>query len=182
MAKRIYKKNSLTLEEKTIKMPHGGLMKDFPVVTHDDGVIVVPILEIGGIKHAMLIEQWRAAMNLRVIEVPGGGQTAGEPLQETAAREVREESGLEVYKLVKLGEVLPAPGWDIEKQSHFIAECELVPEGALQVGDQELDRTENIIRKLVPLKKVREMLKKREIKDLKTRAILYDTLEYYNLF
>lgn len=175
----IYKKNSITVEEKNMKMPDGKIMEGFPVVTHENGVIVVPVLEIGGVRHVMLTEQWRAAMNIRVIEVPGGGPLPEESVEETAIREVREESGLDVNKLIKLGEVFPAPGWDIERQFHFIAECEDVPEGVHRVGEQKLDRTENIVQRLVPMKKVREMLRKQEIKDLKTKAILYDALDYY---
>lgn len=42
----------------------------------------------------VLVRQWRHGV--RQLEVPGGGQDAGETLEETAAREVAEETGLEV--------------------------------------------------------------------------------------
>ena len=169
-----YQKGSVGLIEKDIPLPHGGVLKGFPVITHANGVIVAPVVRREASTFIMLIEQWRAAMNRRIWEVPGGGFERGETPEETAVREVREEAGLVVDKLVRVGEMLPAPGWDVETQFHFIAECHQ------NVGIQELDSTESISRRLFPASQVREMLRNRQIVDLKTKALLYDTLEYLN--
>jgi len=167
-----YRNRSVSLEEKDIPLPHGGVLQQFPLITHENGVIVAPVVRREGTVYIMLLEQWRAAMNRRIWEVPGGGLHTGETPEDTAVREVREEAGLVVDKLVKVGEVLPAPGWDVETQFHFIAECHS------DVGIQELDPTENISRRLFPAAQVRDMLRNRQIVDLKTKSLLYDTLEY----
>ncbi len=170
--RRIYHKRSLTVEERTVELPNGNVLEDLPVVTHENGVIVVPMLTVDGEWYIMLIRQWRNAMGISTIEVPGGGPEKGESIGQAAIREVEEEAGLKVKKLISLGEVFPAPGWEIETQFHFLAECD----GA--VNGQKLDFSEHIERNLEPISRVREMLKNREIQDLKTRSILYDALEY----
>lgn len=167
-----YRNGHLSLRETDIPLPHGGSLRRFPLVTHDNGVIVAPVVRKGRTVYIMLLEQWRAAMNRRVWEVPGGGLHPHETPREAAVREVREEAGLDVDKLVEVGEVLPAPGWEVETQFHFIAECHP------RVNAQALDPTENMTRKLLTVDRVRRMLRERRIVDLKSKALLYDTLEY----
>lgn len=168
----IYKGKSIKLEEKDILLPSGTISRRFPVVTHEDGAIVVPIVEKDTGLNIMLIRQWRPAMGLMTLEVPGGGLLEGETPEQAAEREVREEAGLLVERLQKLGEVFPAPGWDIEKQVHFIAFC------TSEIYEQPQDDVDHIERVLAPINNVIDMLKKREITDLKTRAILLDALLY----
>jgi ADP-ribose pyrophosphatase len=167
-----YRNGHLRLQEKDIPLPHGGSLRRFPLVTHENGVIVAPILRKGRTTYIMLLDQWRAAMNRRVWEVPGGSLLPGETPREAAHREVREEAGLVVEKLVEVGEVLPAPGWEVETQFHFIAECHPA------VNRQKLDPTENIRRRQVTVERVRHMLRKHLIVDMKTKALLYDALDY----
>lgn len=166
----IYKGRTLTLQERDILLPSGTISKRFPVVTHEDGAIVVPVVEKETDISIMLIRQWRPAMGLMTLEVPGGGLVDGETPEQAAEREVREEAGLIVERLQKIGEVFPAPGWDVEKQFHFIAFCKS------EIYEQPQDDADHIERLLTPVNRVIRMLQEREIKDLKTRAILFDAL------
>jgi ADP-ribose pyrophosphatase len=168
----IYRREHLSVEEADVDLPNGGRVRGFPIVTHADGVIVAPILTLHGRTHIMLLEQWRAAMNVTVLELPGGGLAIGETPEESAVREVREEAGLDVKTLVKVGTVLPAPGWEVETQYHFLARC--MP----RLNGLVLDRTETIRRRPTPVGEVRRLLRTRKIQDLKTKALLYDALEY----
>lgn len=168
----IYRGRTITLQERDILLPSGTVSRRFPVVTHEDGAIVVPVVEKETGVSIMLIRQWRPAMSLMTLEVPGGGLLEEETPEQAAEREVREEAGLIVERLQKLGEVLPAPGWDIEKQFHFIAFCKS------EIYEQPQDDVDHIERVLAPVDKVIDMLKRREITDLKTRAILLDALLY----
>ena len=170
--RKIYGRKHLSVEEADVALPNGGQMRGFPIVTHADGVIVAPLVTLRGKRYIMLLEQWRAAMNVRVLELPGGGFADGETPEETAVREVREEAGLEVKKLVKIGTMLPAPGWEVETQYHFLALC------TPHLNGQALDKSENIRRRLTPVGEVRRLLRTRKIQDLKTKALLYDALEY----
>ena len=95
-------------------------------------------------------------MEMGILEVPGGGPEKDETPEQPAERRLG-GGGLKVKKLISLGQVFPAPGWNVETQYHFIAEC------MSDVRTQTLDQTENIERRLIPASKVREMLKQRKI-------------------
>jgi len=60
----------------------------------------------------------------------------------------------------------------VETQFHFIAECHPT------VSPQQLDSSENMTRRLFTMGRVRRMLQQRQIVDLKTKALLYDALDY----
>lgn len=170
--KIIYQGRSIVLEERDLELPNGGVSKSFPLVRHQDGAIVVPLLEKYHEYDVVLIRQWRPAMGLEVLEVPGGGINKDETPEYAARREVMEEAGLISGELIFLGKVLPAPGWDVETQYHFIAICKS------ELYEQPQDDSDLIERVRVPLSKIPELLKAREIIDLKTRSILYDALNY----
>lgn len=171
MANRlIYKGKSIKLEERDIELPHGGISASFPVVTHENGVIVVPVIKSADEPRIVLIRQWRPAMGTYVLEVPGGGIFKGETMENAARREVLEEAGLVVDTLIYLGKVFPAPGWDVETQDHFIAFCRS------EVFEQSQDDSDTIDRIKISIDEVAKLLESRDISDLKTRCILYDAL------
>lgn len=169
----IYKGKSIKLEERDIEFPHGGISRSFPIVTHENGVIVVPVIKSEKGLRIVLIRQWRPAMETYVLEVPVGGIFKGESLQDAAKREVLEEAGLVVDTLIHLGKVYPAPGWDVETQDHFIAFCKS------EVFEQSQDDSDTIERIKISMDEVVRMLKGRDILDLKTRCILLDALIFF---
>ena len=171
-AKFFYKNHHVIVRERNVKLPNGTKIKHFPLVTHNDGVVVVPFIIRMGKKYIMLVKQQRIAMNVRTLEVVGGVIERAGP-RKTAIKEVEEETGLTVKKLIYMGQNLPGPGWYTETQYNFLAEC--YPE----IGKQQLDDTESIKRMLVSVEKVKEMLRERSIKDLKTKAALYEALEFF---
>ena len=177
MANRIvYRGKSIKLEEKDIEFPNGGISRSFPVVTHENGVIVVPIIKSHNESKIVLIRQWRPAMGSYFLEVPGGGILDGESMENAARREIMEEAGLVVESLVYLGKVFPAPGWDVESQDHFIAFC------SSEVYEQPQDDSATIDRISISIDEAVRMLENREISDLKTRCIIYDALYYLKKF
>lgn len=170
--KFFYKNHHVVVREKDIKLPNGARIKNYPLVTHNDGVVVVPFIAKKGKIYIMLVKQWRIAMNVKTLEVVGGILEKEGP-KKTAVKEVKEETGLTVKNLIYMGQNLPGPGWHIETQYNFLAEC--YPE----IEKQHLDDTESITRVLLPVEKVREMLSNGRIKDLKSKSALYEALDFF---
>jgi ADP-ribose pyrophosphatase len=80
----------MRLESLDVVAPDGShLQRD--VLRHPGAVAVVPVLEDG---RAVLVHQWRAAVDSIVLEIPAGLRDVdGEATEETARRELAEEVG-----------------------------------------------------------------------------------------
>jgi ADP-ribose diphosphatase len=70
----------------------------------DDGVLVVPLDDSGNV---LLALERSVAFDREVLVLPGGMVESGEPLQQTADRELQEELGWHADQLVFLGELHP---------------------------------------------------------------------------
>ena len=69
-----------------------------------DGVLVVPVDDAGNV---MLAVERSAAFDCELLVLVGGSVEPGEPLEETANRELQEELGWRADQIVFLGEVRP---------------------------------------------------------------------------
>lgn len=103
------------------------------VVHHPGAVAVVPIVG----DDVILIEQYRAPLESRLLELPAGKRDReGEPAEKTAARECEEEIGMRPGKLTSLGSVYTTPGFSDERIWLFLAE-DLEPVEARPQGVEE---------------------------------------------
>lgn len=90
-----------------VRTPDGGLIER-EVVRHPGAVAVVAIHN----GCVVLVEQYRAAVDDNLIEIPAGKlDVAGEPLAEAARRELIEEVGLDPNDLILLGDFITAAGF-----------------------------------------------------------------------
>lgn len=91
----------------SIRTPDGDLI-DRQVIRHPGAVAVVAI-------HAgelVLVQQYRAALDADLIEIPAGKRDIdGEPPEQAARRELIEEVGLDPQSLVELGTFVTAAGF-----------------------------------------------------------------------
>jgi ADP-ribose pyrophosphatase len=71
------------------------------------GVAVMPLFSDGRIG---LVVNYRHATRCWQLELPRGHKVVGEPLEEAAARELKEETGFVVKKIEYLGEITPDSG------------------------------------------------------------------------
>jgi ADP-ribose pyrophosphatase len=95
------------------------------VVHHPGAVAIVPVID----GDVILIEQERAPVGERLLEIPAGKRDVdGEPLEVTATRECEEEVGWRPGRLTSLGGIYTTPGFSDERIWLFIGwELEPVP-------------------------------------------------------
>ncbi|HEV2860781.1 MAG TPA: NUDIX hydrolase [Pyrinomonadaceae bacterium] len=86
--------------------PRDGREHDFFVIEAPDWINVVPLTEDGRV---VLVEQYRHGTGELSLEIPGGMVDPGERPEETAARELLEETGYGGGELTLVGRTRPNP-------------------------------------------------------------------------
>jgi ADP-ribose pyrophosphatase len=100
-----------------LKVPNGQETR-LEIIEHSGSVVIVPIDDEGNI---LFVRQYRHATGKDILELPAGTRDSDEPYEECAAREIREETGMEAEKLKKVGEFYLAPGYSTEFMAVFLA-------------------------------------------------------------
>jgi len=100
-----------------LKTPKGEETK-LEIVEHGGSVVVVPVDEDGNL---LFVRQYRHPAERELLELPAGTRHEHEPFEECAAREIREETGMEAGQLQKLGDFYLAPGYSTELMAVFLA-------------------------------------------------------------
>jgi ADP-ribose pyrophosphatase len=91
------------------------------VVRHPGAVAVLAIHD----GDAILVRQLREAVGERLLEIPAGiRDIEGEPAEETARRELLEETGYRAVTLRPLGRIHTSPGFTDEVVELYVGEAE----------------------------------------------------------
>jgi ADP-ribose pyrophosphatase len=91
------------------------------VVRHPGAVAVLAMHD----GHAILVRQLREAVGERLLEIPAGIRDVdGEPAEETARRELLEETGYRAVTLRPLGRIHTSPGFTDEVVELYVGEAE----------------------------------------------------------
>lgn len=108
----------LAITEETVEAPDASRVAR-TVVRHPGAVVVVPVVEG---THAVLVRQYRAAVDGWLLEVPAGKRDVdGEPPETTAARELLEETGHTAGRIVELAQFFNTPGFCDEYTYLYVA-------------------------------------------------------------
>lgn len=143
----------------TLKAPDGRETK-YEIIEHGGSVVIVPIDEEGNI---LFVRQYRHAAGLDLLELPAGTRDGDEPYEECAAREIREETGMEAGKLQRVGDFYLAPGYSSEFMAVFVATD--LKHNPLPGDDDEFLQVEK-----VPAKDAMEMFARGDVPDAKSLA------------
>lgn len=146
----------------TLKTPNGR-ETNLEIVEHDGSVVLVPLDNDGNL---LFVRQYRPAAGKDLLELPAGTRHGKEPFEECAARELREETGMEAGYLQKVGEFYLVPGYSTEFMAVFLATQ--LTENTLQADEDEFLQVEKI-----PIKQTLEMVEQGKLVDAKSLAALW---------
>ncbi len=125
------------------------------VIRHPGAVAVLARAPDG---RYVFVRQFRKAVERELLEIVAGTLEPSEEPEACARREIREETGFEAGRIVKMGEAFAVPGYSSERIVFFYAE--LQPGGAADPDpDEQLDLV---------------LLDEREVQALIANAQLYD--------
>ena len=145
----------------TLKTPDDRETK-WEIVEHGGSVVILPV---DGEGNLLFVRQYRTAVGKELLELPAGTRDGNEPFEECAAREIREETGMEAGKLQKLGEFYLVPGYSTELMAAFLATD-------LKENPLDADEDEFLDLQKIPIKQAIEMAERGEIQDAKSLAAL----------
>jgi ADP-ribose diphosphatase len=157
----LFKGRAFAIRRDYLKTPNGRETK-IDVVEHGGSVVLIPIDNDGNM---LFVRQYRHPAGKDLLELPAGTRDGDEPHEHCAAREIREETGMEAGKLQKVGEFFLAPGYSSEFMVVFLA-TEL-KDNPLNPDDDEFLQLEKI-----PVKNAIEMAEQGKVPDAKSLAAL----------
>jgi len=135
-------------------LPPDPAVHQFVVLEAPDWVNVVPITPEGCV---VLVRQFRHGLRQTMWEIPGGVMEPHESPEETALRELREETGYLAECLERLGSVHPNPAF-LNNVCHVFLAKNCRP---LKVANPE--HTERLEIVPTPIDEVKQMLRRGEI-------------------
>lgn len=164
-SQRIYEGRSVNLRVDKVVLP-SGRETTREVVEHVDCVAIVALDSEG---NALLVRQFREPVGRVLLEIPAGGIEPGEEAQESALRELEEETGYHAGKVKRLGGFYSSPGFCTEFLHLFLAT-------GLEQGPQRArgDETIEVVR--IPLSEIPNLVASGEICDGKSIAGLFTVL------
>jgi 8-oxo-dGTP pyrophosphatase MutT (NUDIX family) len=140
--------------------PDGSIFER-DVVHHPGAVAIVPIID----EQIVLVRQYRSALDTHVLEIPAGlRDVTGEPLAETAQRELVEEVGMRAGSLERITSVHNSVGF-CDEQIHIFLATDLI-EVPRELTDSPEEHDMEILR--ISLLDAEKMIATGEITDAKT--------------
>lgn len=153
----IYKGRIVDLLVDEVLYPDGQV---FPreVIKHRGAVGVVPLTAD---RQIILVQQYRHPVKKELLEIPAGIPSPDEDPLDCAIRELKEETGSEAAKFIKVAEFFTTPGISDELFRLYLAAE--VKEGEMAPEDDEVLK---VVR--LPLRQALKMVETGEISDSKT--------------
>ncbi len=156
-----YQGSFLNVYSRQVTLPN-GVCTEIEYIQHPGAVLVIPFLTRSKL---VMLRQYRAVAGAYIYELPAGTLEKGESPLRCAKREIVEETGYRSKKMVKLGCILPVPGYSTEIIHIFKAE-------ALEKKEKNPERDEVIETSVWTRKEIKELFKKGDLIDAKTISAL----------
>lgn len=158
-----YEGNFLKFTSLDVELPDGN-KGNRDIIRHPGASAILAFLDD---ETVLLVEQFRAALDRVLIEIPAGKLEKGEDPKVCAIRELEEETGFKSDNIEYLGKIATGAGFTDEQINIFKATN-------LYKGVKGGDEDEFINVKAYKLSEIKEMIKSGEIIDAKTiSAFMY---------
>lgn len=108
--------------------------KLYDLVDHPGAVVILPYQD----GEITFVRQHRLGAGAALLELPAGVLNAGEPPEDCARREIREETGMAAKTWRKLGSFYNAPGY-CNEQLHIYLATDLFPDPLQPDSDEFID-------------------------------------------
>ncbi len=166
-AETVYQGRAFEVRRDHLRTPDGRTVK-YDIIEHTGSVIIIPV-DAEGQMH--FVRQYRHAAQIDLLELPAGTLEPGEPPAEAAAREIREEIGMEAENLVEIGAFYLAPGYSTELMHVFMATN-------LKHNPLEADADEFLSVEKLPVAEALRQAESGEMQDAKSLAALLLARQY----
>lgn len=130
----IYRGRKIDLALQNVRLSD-GTVAEREVVLHRGAVALLALLDDD---HVCLIRNARYAVGRTLLEVPAGTIDAGESPDETAPRELAEETGYRAGRIERIAEWLVSPGVMNERMYLYVCR-DLEPGATAHQPDEQLD-------------------------------------------
>lgn len=160
-----YKGKILNLRIDTVESVNGESTRE--IVEHSGGAVVLPLLPN---KNVVMIRQFRKPLERDVLEIPAGKIEQGESPEETAFRELQEETGYKANNMTLLTKMYPSVGYSEELLYIYLATD-------LEPGETDFDENEDIDTYSYHIDDLYEMVMEGKIQDAKTQVAILMTVE-----
>jgi len=157
----IYRGLKINLALQSVPLADGS-HAEREVVVHRGAVALVPMVDEN---HVCLIKNHRYSVGKTLLEVPAGTIDEGESPEQTAERELQEETGYRAGSIRRVRDWFVSPGVMTERMYLFL--CENLEPGSRRLAPDE--RLENMI---VPWDEAMAMVSDGRIEDAKTMLAL----------
>jgi ADP-ribose pyrophosphatase len=154
------RKIDLALQEVALR---DGTMAEREVVLHRGAVALVPMVDDG---HVCLVRNRRYTVDRMLLEVPAGTIDPGESADQTAERELLEETGYRAGRIRRIREWFVSPG--VMNERMYLYVCEDLRPGPVR---PELDEVLETV--IVPWDEALAMADDGRIEDAKTLLALF---------
>ena len=136
------------------------------IVRHPGAVTILPILHANSDEPMVVfVENYRAAVDRRLLELPAGKLEPAEDPLAAAGRELIEETGYKAASIEPMSEFFTTPGLTDERMHAFIARD-------LEHVGQALEDDEDLIVRTIPLPDALQMATDGIIEDAKSALII----------
>ena len=165
--KQIFEGRRINLRVDTVVLP-SGRETTREIAHYPNSVGIVALDED---ENVILVRQYRHAVVKTLLEIPAGGMEEGESPQQSALRELEEETGYTAADIEEIGGIYAAPGYSTEYLHLFVAT-------GLRPGPSRNDEDEAIEVVPVPLDDIPSLIRSGELCDGKSVVGLLSLLLY----